>query len=158
MSGERLTGVIKEKIVKTTPRHSLKSRFVLGAVVVAAGAAFVVPTVAQAATTDTSGTTDTTTGTRELPARYQRACLRIPNLEIRTTNFINRLNGDATVRGSLAWLQTQIDDATAKGRTQLVTVLKNRLAVRTQTLQVLTVRQQRLEKLADKCRNHGVDI
>lgn len=145
--------------MKTTPRHSLKSRFVLGAVVVTAGAAFVVPTVAQAATTDTSGTSSpSSTDSRELPARYQRACLRIPNLEIRTTNFINRLNGDATVRGSLAWLQAQIDDATTKGRTQLVTVLKNRLAVRTQTLQVLTVRQQRLEKLAEKCRNHGVDV
>lgn len=147
--------------MKTTPRHSLKSRFVVGAVVVTAGAAFVVPAVAEAATSDTSGTSTTapgTTGSRELPPRYQRACLRIPNLEIRTTNFINRLDGDATVRGSLAWLQVQIDDATAKGRTQLVTVLKNRLAVRTQTLQVLTVRQQRLEKLAEKCRNHGVDI
>lgn len=144
--------------MKTTPRHSLTSKFMLGAVVLTAGAAFVVPSVAQAASTpDTTGTADST-ATRELPVRYQRACLRIPNLEIRTTNFIKRLNGDATVRGSLAWLQAQIDDATAKGRTQLVTVLKNRLAVRTQTLEVLKVRQQRLEKLAERCRNHGVDI
>jgi len=146
--------------VKTTPRHSLKSRFAVGAVVVTAGAALLVPTVASAATTPTTPTTPSTTsaGQGDLPLRFQRACLRIPNFEIRTTRFIDRLNGDASVRGSLAWLQAQIDDATAKGRTQLVTVLKNRLAVRTQTLKVLTVRQQRLEKLAEKCRNHGVDI
>jgi hypothetical protein len=146
--------------VKTTPRHSLKSRLAVGAVVVTAGAALIVPAAANAATTATTPTTPAapSTSTGDLPLRFQRACLRIPNIEIRTTNFINRLNGDSSVRGSLAWLQAQIDDATAKGRTQLVTVLKNRLAVRTQTLQVLTVRQQRLEKLAEKCRNHGVDI
>ncbi len=106
----------------------------------------VVPTAAQAATTPA------------LPARYERACLRIPNLQIRTNNVITRLNGDAATKGSLAWLQAQIDDATAKGRTQLATVLQNRLAVRTQTLQVLTQRQQRLATLAEKCRSHGVDV
>jgi hypothetical protein len=135
----------------TTPRRSLKAKFMLGAVVVTAGAGLVMPTVAQAATT-----TDTTV--RELPARFQRACLRIPNLQTRTANLITRLNGDATTRGSLLWLQAQIDDATAKGRTQLATVLQNRLAVRTQTLQVLTKRQERLTKLAELCRNHGVDV
>ena len=130
----------------TTPRRSRTSKLALAAVVVTAGAALVVPTAAHAA------------GSGELPARLGRACLRIPNLEIRTTNLITRLNGDASVRGSLAWLQAQIDDAEAKGRTQLVTVLKNRLAVRTQTLEVLGQRQQRLEKLAERCRNHGVSV
>ena len=131
----------------TTPRRStLKSTIMCGAVVVAAGAALVVPTAAQAATPPA------------LPARYERACLRIPNLQTRTNNVIARLNGDAATKGSLAWLQAQIDDAKAKGRTQLATVLQNRLAVRTQTLKVLTQRQQRLAALADKCRNHGVGV
>jgi hypothetical protein len=127
-----------------------KSTMLIGAVVLTAGAALVVPSVAQAATP--------TTETRELPARYQRACLRIPNLEIRTQNMIDRLNGDASTRGSLLWLQAQIDDATAKGRTQLAEVLTNRLEVRTQTLEVVTNRHERLEKLAERCRNHGVDV
>ena len=134
----------------TTPRHSVKSRklpkIMLAAAVVTASAALIVPATASAATTG------------ELPVRYERACLRIPNFQIRTDNFITRLNGDATTRGSLAWLQAQIDDAKAKGRTQLATVLENRLAVRTQTLEVLTVRQQRLAELAEKCRAHGVDL
>jgi hypothetical protein len=133
----------------STPRRT-KSMLMMGAVVLTAGAALVVPNVAQAATT--------TPETRELPARYQRACLRIPNLEIRTQNMIDRLNGDASTRGSLLWLQAQIDDATAKGRTQLATVLENRLKVRTQTLEVLTNRQERLTKLAELCRKHGVDV
>ena len=96
--------------------------------------------------------------TNELPVRLERACLRIPNLELRTQRLINRLNGDASTRGSLLWLQAQIDDATAKGRTQLAEVLTNRLAVRTQTVKVLEQRLERLEKLAERCRNHGVDV
>ncbi|MEP7047809.1 MAG: hypothetical protein ABI949_14065 [Ilumatobacteraceae bacterium] len=138
----------------TTPRRSIKSAVMFSAVVVTAGAALIVPTAVSAANTST--TPDTTA--RELPARYQRACLRIPNIEMRTTKFVARLNGDAGTRGSLLWLQAHIDDATAKGRTQLVAVLQNRLKVRTETLKVLTVRQERLTKLADLCRSHGVDV
>ena len=140
----------------TTPRRSLKSKLMIGAVIVTAGAGLVVPAAASAASTTTAPQSGTTA--RELPARLQRACLRIPNLQIRTTNLITRLNADATTRGSLLWLQAQIDDATAKGRTQLATVLQNRLKVRTQTLTVLTNRQERLTKLVELCRNHGVDV
>ena len=131
----------------TTSRRSIKSTLMIGAVVLSAGAALMVPSAASAAS-----------NRGELPARLQRACLRIPNLETRTDNVIARLNGDASTKGSLLWLQVQIDEATAKGRTQLATVLQNRLAVRTQTLQVMTQRQTRLTKLAHLCRTHGVGI
>ncbi len=94
----------------TTPCR-FKSTIMLGAVVVTAGAALVVPSAAQAASTRTA---TTETGTRELPARYRRACLRIPNLQLRTETLIARLNGDASTLGSLLWLQAQIDDAKAK--------------------------------------------
>jgi len=143
----------------TTPRRSIKSSLMLGAIVATAGATFVVPSVASAATTTTPSTPAAPADTpKELPARYQRACLRIPNLQIRITNFIDRLNGDASTRGSLLWLQAQIDNAKSKGRTQLATVLENRLKVRQQTLVVLDQRQERLTKLLELCRNHGVDI
>jgi hypothetical protein len=135
----------------TTPRRSAKSILMIGAVVVTAGTALIVPTAAQAAT-------PSSTTTNELPARLERACLRIPNLQLRTDNLITRLNGDASTRGSLLWLQAQIDDAKAKGRTQLATVLENRLAVRTQSLEVLAVRQERLTNLIERCRNHGVEV
>ena len=142
-----------------TPRRSAKSMLGLGkstmmisAVVLSAGVALVAPTAAQAASTPS------TPSTNELPLRLQRACLRIPNLEIRTQRLIDSLNGDASTRGSLLWLQAQIDDATAKGRAQLAEVLTNRLAVRTQSVRVLEQRLERLEKLAERCRNHGVDV
>ena len=141
----------------TTPRRSVKSSLMLGAIVATASAALVVPSVASAAPATTAPTTPAET-TRQLPARLERVCLRIPNMEMRTTKFIARLNGDASTRGSLLWLQAQIDDAKAKGRTQLATVLENRLKVRQQTLVVLTQRQERLTKLIEKCRAHGVDV
>ncbi len=135
----------------STPRNSVKSKILLGAVAVTAGAAMIVPTSAFAAATSATATGD-------LPVRYERACLRIPNFQIRTNNLITRLNGDASTKGSLAWLQAQINDAKAKNRTQLATVLQNRLAVRTQTLKVLQQRQDALAKLLDKCRAHGVNV
>ena len=137
----------------TTPRSSIKSKILIGAVAVTAGAAMVVPTSAFAA-----AATTTTNTTGDLPVRYERACLRIPNFQIRTNKLIARLNGDASTKGSLAWLQAQINDAKAKNRTQLATVLQNRLAVRTQTLKVLQQRQDGLAKLLDKCRAHGVNV
>jgi hypothetical protein len=140
----------------TTPRRSIKNSIIFGAVLATAGAALVVPSVASAATPTTPPTPTASTST--LPVRLERACLRIPNLETRTSNFITRLNGDASTRGSLLWLQAQIDTAKAKNHPQLATVLENRLAVRTQTLKVLTQRHTTLEKLADLCRQHGVDI
>jgi hypothetical protein len=137
--------------MSTHSNRSIRNKILVGASVVAAGAAFMVPSVASAATS-------TSTSTGDLPARLERACLRIPNMEIRTNNIITRLEGDASTRGSLAWLQAQIDDATAKNRPQRVTVLQNRLKVRTETLQIVKDRSERLQKLADKCRAHGVDI
>ena len=63
----------------TTPRRSLKSKLMIGAVVVTAGAGLVVPITASAASPTT---VPPSTATRDLPARLKRACLRIPNLEL----------------------------------------------------------------------------
>jgi hypothetical protein len=90
--------------------------------------------------------------------RLERACLRIPNIETRTANLIERLQGDATVRGSLLWLQAQIDRAAAVNRQDLVEVLENRLAVRQQTLEVLQLRQQNLPAMRQFCVDRGVAI
>jgi hypothetical protein len=90
--------------------------------------------------------------------RIERACLRIPNLELRTQQLIRRLEADASVSGSLAWLEAQANRAADAGRDQLATVLRNRLAVRRQTLEVLKVRDARLDELAARCRAWGVQL
>lgn len=94
----------------------------------------------------------------ELRPRIERACLRIPNLQIRTDNLLARLQGDATTRGSLAWLQVQIDRARERGRDDLVLVLENRLAVRTATIPVLEQRAIGLDRLAERCAELGVEL
>lgn len=127
-----------------------RRRIAFGAVGLASLCA--VATMAMPSAANAQGTGD------DLGPRLERACLRIPNLEIRTNRLTERLNGDATVRGSLLWLQAQIDKAEAAGREQLVTVLENRLAVRTQTLEVLEQRQAKLPALKQKCIDAGVPL
>ncbi len=111
------------------------------------------PTAASAATAEPSAA-----AADELPARLERACLRIPNLQIRTDRLLDRIQADADTIGSLAWLEVQIERAGAAGREQLVTVLENRLAVRRATIDVLEQRAGQLERLAERCRELGVDL
>lgn len=94
----------------------------------------------------------------ELGPRLERACLRIPNLQIRTDNLLARITGDAETIGSLLWLQVQIDRAERLNREDLVTVLENRLAVRTATVDVLEQRRDGLVELAERCRELGADL
>ena len=88
--------------------------------------------------------------------RLERACARVPNLITRTDKLISRLNGDAETRGSLSWLTVQIDKAEAAGRAQVVTVLENRLEVRTAQLGVLEHRLDSLNAIETICTEHGL--
>jgi hypothetical protein len=120
-----------------------------------------VPGIASASEGDTEPTTAAVSEdgvAAHLRPRLERACLRIPNLEIRTDRVLTRLSGDETVRGSLAWLETKIADASDAGRDQLATVLENRLAVRTKSIEVLELRQRELATLRERCVEHGVEL
>ncbi len=90
--------------------------------------------------------------------RAERACLRIPNIETRLTERKARLDGDATVRGSLAWLQSKVDAAKAANRDQLATVLQNRLTVRSKTREILDDRTALVADLRSRCESWGVEI
>jgi hypothetical protein len=126
------------------------SRFAktIAAVAVAAGTLLATPALA--------GATTTSTPANEVSDRAERACLRIPNLQTRTENLITRLNGGADVKGSLAWLEAQIAKAEANGKTELAETLRNRLAVRTASVDVLEQRLGELERLAERCAAAGV--
>jgi hypothetical protein len=84
-------------------------------------------------------------------ARLEKACARVPVITERVDALIARLEGDAGTKGSLAWLQARIDSATAAGRAQLVTVLQNRLEVRTARLELLHERRDALAHVAQIC-------
>lgn len=88
-------------------------------------------------------------------ARLQKICARVPNAEIRIDNAIARLQGDASVKGSLAWLQTKIDEATAAGRTDLATVLQNRLEVRQAQLDLLVAKAGAVDEIKALCEQFG---
>lgn len=142
---------------KETPMHTPRRRHLIGLAGLALTAATLVPGVPAGA--QTSGSTGTGTATvldANLHPRLERACLRIPNLELRTTNLEKRLDGDASTIGSLAWLQAKVDQAKAAHRDQLATVLENRLAVRKKTRQVLDQRQADLQRLQKRCGELGV--
>lgn len=132
-----------------------RTSFLAAGIALVAAGTVLVPSAASAA----SAPAVAAPAPSELGPRLERACLRIPNIETRTENLIARLQGDATVRGSLAWLQAQIDKAEQRGRTDLAEVLTNRLAVRRQTLEVLQQRQAEvLPQLKQLCADHGVAV
>lgn len=126
-----------------------------------AGLSLTVPTVAGAAPAAPGGPAAPTVAATPddgVGPRAERACLRIPNIEIRLTERKTRLDGDATVRGSLAWLQSKIDAAKAANRDQLTTVLENRLTVRTKTREILDDRTALVADLRSRCESWGVEI
>ena len=90
--------------------------------------------------------------------RLEKACARIPNLQLRATNALNRINGGAEVVGSLAWLDVQIGRAEAKGMTELVTVLSNRRDVRLSAIPLIEKRQARLVEAAEFCASKGIAV
>lgn len=89
-------------------------------------------------------------------ARLAKVCAKVPTIEGRMDAAITRLQGDASVQGSLAWLQVKLDQANAAGRTQAISVLENRMQVRTQTLALLQTKQQNLAKIAQICADNGL--
>lgn len=123
---------------------------VAGAVAVSA---LTMPVPVGATSSDSADETST-----EVPVRIERACLRIPNLIIRTDNVIERINGDAETRGSLLWLDDKIAQASENGREQLTEVLENRRAVREASVPVFETRLTELDRLAERCRDAGVEL
>jgi hypothetical protein len=138
---------------RTSRARRLRHAAVGGLVLVGTLAGSTVVSAAQNEAAPTPATAE-----NDIRPRLERACLRIPNLTIRTNNLIERITGDAETRGSLLWLQAQIDRAETQGREQLVTVLENRLEVRTATVPVLEQRLEGLAKLSTRCAELGVGV
>jgi hypothetical protein len=118
----------------------------VGAVAVPAAA---VPVAASGSAADAQvvAADDAEAENRELlRQRLAVACARIPNVVSRSENLQERLAGDASTRGSLAWLEDRAKEAEDLGRTELAQALRTRLEVRTELAELLPLR---LEALAD---------
>jgi hypothetical protein len=113
---------------------------------------------AAAATAGFGGVSAQSSDAVDLGPRIERACLRIPNLQVRTQNVLTRINGDSDTAGSLMWLDLKIEEATTAGREQRVEVLTNRRNVRAASIDVLEQRQTELDRLAQTCADLGVEL
>ncbi|MFD0257188.1 hypothetical protein ACFRKE_00535 [Kitasatospora indigofera] len=78
-------------------------------------------------------------------------CKRLPKIQERVDKAVERLNGDATVSGSVARLQQRVTDAKTVGHTEIYTYLNDRLTFRKSLLPTLQTRQADLKSVATWC-------
>lgn len=64
---------------------------------------------------------------------------------------MTRLNGDATVSGSIARLEQRVNNAKAEGHTEIYTYLNDRLTARKNLLPTLQKRQTDLKAVSTWC-------
>ncbi|KOV37242.1 hypothetical protein ADK60_05005 [Streptomyces sp. XY431] len=128
-----LTGVLTGALLAGTP---------------AAQAAPAAPSSGPAAASPTALPTPTGDGAKSI-------CKRLPSTEGHLTNALNRLNGDATMAGSVARLQQRVANAKSAGHTEVETYLNGRLTARKALVGTLKSRQDDLKSVATWCAAHG---
>ncbi len=94
----------------------------------------------------------------DLGSRLKTACLRIPPIRERVATQIAHLQGAADLKGSLAWLQTRINRASATNHPVLAADLQHRYDFRAAKLADLKDRLFTLEQVAQQCRSIGLDV
>ncbi|KJK60062.1 hypothetical protein [Saccharothrix sp. ST-888] len=82
-------------------------------------------------------------------------CKRLPKTEKRVADSITRLNGDATVPGSIARLEQRVANAKTAGHTEIEKYLNDRLTFRKSLLPTLQTRQADLKSVATWCGAQG---
>ncbi|MFD9209645.1 hypothetical protein ACFVZM_25655 [Streptomyces sioyaensis] len=78
-------------------------------------------------------------------------CERVPNVEKRINKALNRLNGDATTRGSIARMAVRVHKAHSKGHEEVATFLQDRLTHRKELKPNLTRQLRDLKAVATWC-------
>ncbi|MDH6540066.1 hypothetical protein ACFXJO_42350 [Streptomyces lavendulae] len=82
-------------------------------------------------------------------------CKRLPKTEARVNAAVTRLNGDATVAGSIARLEQRVAEAKKAGHTEIQTYLNDRLTFRKNLLPTLQKRQEDLKAVSTWCSAQG---
>lgn len=107
-----------------------------------------------------TGTTGVALAEESVPAdqvadRLDVACARIPITENRVEAILTRIQGDADVVGSIAWLEAKALQADAAGREDLANMIRLRINVRAERVDVLENRLVRLGELSASCDEFG---
>ncbi|MFH7600563.1 hypothetical protein WDV06_36525 [Streptomyces racemochromogenes] len=82
-------------------------------------------------------------------------CKRLPKTEARIGAALTRLNGDATVAGSIARLEQRVTEAKNAGHTEIQSYLNDRLAFRKSLVPTLQKRQADLKSVSTWCSAQG---
>lgn len=96
---------------------------------------------------DTGDADDTVTITVDADAIAQLCDERLPELLTRAASLIERIEGDASTRGSAAWVQARADEAAADGRDDLARRLEFRADQRIGHVDELEAAIARLEQV-----------
>ena len=91
----------------------------------------------------------------DLRPRLEAACARIPEATTRLQAAIDRLDGPASQRGSLAWFEAAIERATANDRPRIAADLERRLDRLTTRRATLDARSEQLDRLTQRCSDLG---
>ncbi|MFJ8043619.1 hypothetical protein ACIRBX_24275 [Kitasatospora sp. NPDC096147] len=78
-------------------------------------------------------------------------CKRLPKTQEHVGAALTRLNGDATVTGSVARLEQRVANAKSAGHAEIQTLLNDRLTHRKSLLTTLQTRQNDLKAVASWC-------
>ncbi|WP_406375947.1 hypothetical protein OG788_40710 [Streptomyces sp. NBC_00647] len=81
-------------------------------------------------------------------------CKRAPKIDHRIDRILDRLNGDATQRGSVARLEQRVKNAKSAGHTEIEAYLSNRLTFRRSLVPTLEGRQKDLADVQKWCESH----
>ncbi|GAB7187296.1 hypothetical protein ATKI12_7127 [Kitasatospora sp. Ki12] len=119
----------------------------LGALALAGSLLAAVPAQAAPSAAPTAGSAPTGDGAKAV-------CKRLPKTEQRVTKALARLNGDATVGGSVARLQQRAANAKTAGHTEIEKLLNDRLTARKNLVTTLQTRQEDLKSVATWCGAH----
>ena len=136
-----------------------RRRWIIGLSALAITAAVAVPMVASAAPATPAPTVAAVTAAANGGSgtnRLAKLCARVGTAEGKVNAALARLQADASTKGSIAWLQAQIADATAKGKTEKATLLQGRLAERQAMVQVLQLKLTEIGNVKQICTAHGV--
>ncbi len=87
--------------------------------------------------------------------RVEYLCSRIPLVEARIAAVKERIHGDASTWGSLAWLEVKAGQAEDRGLDDLAERLRLRIEVLVELDDLLDARSARLDALEAKCRELG---
>lgn len=131
----------------TPIQRTTRNRALVGAAAAVAALALVAPPRA-----DASGRHAQDSG-----SRIEKACKRLPNVRERVQAKVALLQASASTKGSIAWLESKADKASAKGKNALAQALRAKADARRAAVVALNSKLSALDAAAAACAARGAN-